>query len=311
MANSKYNYVRKFEASHHLLPDTYIILRLDGRCFTKFAASSNFQRPNDPRALHLMNASARATMHTIPDISVAFGQSDEFSFLLQRKCSLFDRREEKLVSIVVSTFTGWYIFLWPQYFAGGGGGEGEQPLLAPPSFDCRATCYPHVEHVRHYFSWRQVDTHINNLHNTAFWALVLKGGLMREEAADELEKTSSADKNEILFSRFQINYNNEPVIYRKGSVVYRDYQALEGGEEDATATATAGPSAPTQPPERKEQHKQQEEEQESTGVLKFKSKTQKEKKEKRARKAEIVIEHVDIIGDEFWERRPWLLGSED
>ncbi|KAG0638299.1 putative tRNA(His) guanylyltransferase [Tuber brumale] len=198
-----------------------------------------------------MNASARATRHTIPDIAVAFGQSDEFSFLLPLECALFDRREEKLVSIV--------------YFAGGGGGEGEQLLLAPPSFDCRATCYPLVKHVRHYFSWRQVDTHINNLHNAAFWALVLKGGLMREEVAEELEKTSSADKNEILFSR----------------VVYRDDQALE------------------------------EEEQETTGVLKFKSKTQREKKEKRARKAEIVIEHVDIIGDEFWERRPWLLGSED
>lgn len=31
----------------------------------------------------------------------------------------------------------------------------------------------------------------------------------------------SADKNEILFSRFKINYNNEPDIYKKGSVVFR------------------------------------------------------------------------------------------
>ena len=32
----------------------------------------------------------------------------------------------------------------------------------------------------------------------------------------------AADKNEILFSRFKINYNNEPEIYKKGSVVLRD-----------------------------------------------------------------------------------------
>jgi tRNA(His) guanylyltransferase len=32
----------------------------------------------------------------------------------------------------------------------------------------------------------------------------------------------AADKNEILFSRFSINYNNEPEIYRKGSVIFRD-----------------------------------------------------------------------------------------
>ena len=126
-------------------------------------------------------------MRTIPDIAIAFGESDEFSFLLPRECALFDRREEKLISTVVSTFTGWYVFLWPQYFAGEEGGGEEQPLLAPPSFDCRATCYPLVENVRHYFSWRQVDTHINNLYNTVFWALVLKGGLERQEAADELQ----------------------------------------------------------------------------------------------------------------------------
>lgn len=34
--------------------------------------------------------------------------------------------------------------------------------------------------------------------------------------------TLAADKNEILFSRFAINYNNEPEMYKKGSVVFRD-----------------------------------------------------------------------------------------
>lgn len=34
--------------------------------------------------------------------------------------------------------------------------------------------------------------------------------------------TLAADKNEILFSKFKINYNNEPEMFRKGSVVFRD-----------------------------------------------------------------------------------------
>jgi tRNA(His) 5'-end guanylyltransferase len=34
--------------------------------------------------------------------------------------------------------------------------------------------------------------------------------------------TSAADKNEILFSKFSINYNNELEIFKKGSVVFRD-----------------------------------------------------------------------------------------
>jgi tRNA(His) guanylyltransferase len=40
------------------------------------------------------------------------------------------------------------------------------------------------------------------------------------------------------------------------------------------------------------------------------SKTQKEKERKRRSKAEIVVQHVDIIKDDFWNDRPWLLGSD-
>lgn len=39
---------------------------------------------------------------------------------------------------------------------------------------------------------------------------------------DKCQGSLAADKNEILFARFKINYNNEPDIYKKGSVVWRD-----------------------------------------------------------------------------------------
>lgn len=39
--------------------------------------------------------------------------------------------------------------------------------------------------------------------------------------ADIRQGTFSADKNEILFKRFNINYNAEGEIWKKGSVVYR------------------------------------------------------------------------------------------
>ena len=37
------------------------------------------------------------------------------------------------------------------------------------------------------------------------------------------------------------------------------------------------------------------------------SKTQLDRLSKSRRKALVVVEHLDIIQDEFWERRPWLL----
>lgn len=39
------------------------------------------------------------------------------------------------------------------------------------------------------------------------------------------------------------------------------------------------------------------------------SKTQEEKDRKRRAKARITTQYVDIIKDEFWERRPWLLSN--
>lgn len=50
-------------------------------------------------------------------------------------------------------------------------------LLYPPVFDARCVCYPSLQTIRDYLSWRQADCHINNLYNTCFWALVDSGGM--------------------------------------------------------------------------------------------------------------------------------------
>ena len=39
------------------------------------------------------------------------------------------------------------------------------------------------------------------------------------------------------------------------------------------------------------------------------SKSQAEKDKKKKAKARITVQHVDIIKDEFWQRRPWLLSN--
>ncbi|KAI9837033.1 MAG: Glucose-responsive transcription factor [Sarea resinae] len=299
MANSKYEYVRNFEHSDALLPNTWIVVRIDGRGFHKLTSKYGFVKPNDRRALDLMNAAATAVVKDLPDIIIAYGVSDEFSFVFHQSCTLFERRESKLVTTIVSTFTAYYVHLWPSYFP-------ERPLSAPlPSFDGRAVLYPSVQNLRDYLSWRQVDCHINNLYNTTFWALIQQGGLDAKEAEKELTGSYSADKNEILFSRFHINYNNEPEIYKKGSVVFREYELVEpfttpntknlpslepdnAIEADAGAHVSADAAAADQ-----------------SGL----SKTQQERDRKRRAKAHIVVQHLDIIRDDFWERRPWILSN--
>ncbi|KAF2661984.1 Thg1-domain-containing protein [Lophiostoma macrostomum CBS 122681] len=235
MANSKYEYVRSFEQHDILLSNTWIVVRIDGRGFSKLTAKYKFTKPNDERALNLMNAAAEAVMKELPDLVLAYGNSDEFSFVFHKDCVLFERRASKLTTTIVSTFTSYYTFLWPTYFPA-------TQLTPPlPSFDGRAVCYPSDQNLRDYISWRQVDCHINNLYNTAFWTLVQQGGMEARAAERELSGTVSSDKNEILFSRFQINYNNEPEIFRKGSVLYRDFFPME-------AQSSPPPQSTREPP---------------------------------------------------------------
>ncbi|KAG8769156.1 tRNA-His guanylyltransferase [Ceratobasidium sp. 428] len=78
MANSRFAYVRSFELPDPLLPNTYMVLRIDGHVFHKFSDAHEFQKPNDERALCLMDKAAQTLMEEYPDIMLAFGESDEY-----------------------------------------------------------------------------------------------------------------------------------------------------------------------------------------------------------------------------------------
>ncbi|PSK35005.1 hypothetical protein B9Z65_1588 [Elsinoe australis] len=273
MANSEFEYTRKFEQSDTLPPGNWIVVRIDGRGFSKFTKRYSFAKPNDKRAIDLMNAAAVETMRGLVDIAIAYGQSDEYSFVFHEDTNLFERRAYKLVTTVVSTFSVQYAIQWSKFFP-------DQPLTEPfPTFDGRPVLYPKVKFLRDYLSWRQADCHINNLYNTTFWAMVQKGGQSPTDAELELKGTLSADKNEILFSRFGINYNNEPEVFKKGTVVYRDLSCAEISADV------------------------------SVDVNKPQSRSQADKERKKKQKASLVTEHVDIIKDTFWDQRPWILAG--
>ena len=156
MACSQYEYVKLFEKPLHLLQNTWLVIRIDGHGFSRFTSSHNFTKPNDIRALHLANHCARQVMNEFNDIILSYGESDEFSFVFRRECNMFQRREMKLVSTLVSLFTSNYVCAWRDFFP-------DLPLQYPPSFDGRAILYPTAKNLHDYLSWRQADCHINNL----------------------------------------------------------------------------------------------------------------------------------------------------
>ncbi|KAI9566915.1 Thg1 C terminal domain-containing protein [Boletus coccyginus] len=287
MANSKYAYVRKFELPDPLLQGCFLVCRIDGHSFHRFSEEHTFVKPNDERALQLMDHAAKDLMSEFKDIVLAFGESDEFSFLLRKSTNLYNRRHAKILSTLTSYFTSCYVFHWPQYFP-------DTPLRYPPSFDGRIVLYPDERAIRDYFAWRQTDTHINNLYNTVFWALVQQGGQTTTEAHATLRGTVSAQKHEMLFQRFKINYNDISARFRKGSVVVREKvrsscnDGCQVSEPEASQDTNDLPEPITI---------------QASEITQIPPKASQQEKPKTT----IEVLHCDIIGDEFWDARPHLL----
>ncbi|TKA57724.1 hypothetical protein B0A53_00873 [Rhodotorula sp. CCFEE 5036] len=291
MAGSRYAYVRNFELPDPLLPSTFFVIRIDGKGFHGFSKLHNFDKPNDKNALALMNEAAKRVVggrELNGECVLAFGESDEYSFVFKRTCKLHGRRSSKLVTLVVSIFSAAYVALWSKYFP-------NSPLTLEelPVFDGRVVQYTSEEEVRDYLRWRQVDTHINNLYNTTFWALVLQGGRTTTQADKDLQGTVSSEKQELLFSRFGINYNTVDDMYKKGSIVIwevetspppRQETTEEPAEDEATEEANlSGVDAPRP----------------SSSIPAGVKLRQRKKPAKSKRR--LVVVHEDLINDAWWE----------
>ncbi|BGP15118.1 hypothetical protein JCM10213_006550 [Rhodosporidiobolus nylandii] len=285
MAGSRYAYVRNFELADPLLPSTFFVIRLDGKGFHGFSKAHNFAKPNDVKALELMNEAAKRVMggrELNGECVLGFGESDEYSFVFKRSCKLHGRRASKLITLVTSVFTSAYVALWPRYFP-----NSSLDLEHLPVFDGRVVQYVTETEIRDYVRWRQVDTHINNLYNTCFWALVLQGGRSEFEANKELSGTISSQKQEMLFSQFGINYNTLDPMFRKGSIVLWEAEeepeeATKDGEEEGEKAEEPTPRPPGVP----------------DGV---KLRQRKASAKPRPKKRKLVVVHEDLIADSWWE----------
>lgn len=181
MANSKYDFHKDDERSTDLRFNrgTYIIVRIDGHHFHNFCADHNFHKPNDKRALDLMVESAKQVLRTFKGhIQLAYGHSDEFSFLVRSSSSLLSRRVFKITSMLPVIFATYYNSNWNKFFGDPNLGEVTERKY-DAWFDAKPKEYPNFAAVIDYFRWRQVDCHINNLYNTTLNALT--GRYIRHE----------------------------------------------------------------------------------------------------------------------------------
>ena len=244
-----------------------------------------------------MVLSAISVMESFTENFLAFGQSDEFSFAFKKNARLYNRRHEKILTNVVSQFTSAFVYYWPKIFVNG------PELKYPPCFDGRIVLYPSFQNLKDYFSWRYVDCHINDLYNTTFWALVQEGKMSKDEAHQKLKGTLSNDKNEILFSQFKINYNNQPEVYKKGSLVIRVKKSIserppKKGKNDNDEEVN---NKINEINKKNEEYINKCEKEYKIDELMIKNDKYMEEKI-NGLKGQIYVAHLDVVKDSFWNK---------
>lgn len=206
--------MRVYEESldQYILPDMYIVTRLDGRSFTRLTKEiCRFEAPFDEKFRDMMVDTVRQLM-TGSGFRIIYGytESDEISLLFHPKENSFGRKVRKINTTL----------------AGEASAVFSLGLGMTATFDCRVVPLPNSERVADYFAWRQEDSHRNSLNGHCYWAL-RKEGRSQLSATKELEGKGNDFKNELLFQR-GINYNDLPIWQKRGVGAYFKDVVREG-----------------------------------------------------------------------------------
>jgi len=186
--------------AHRVLEGTYIVLRVDGRSFSRLTERA-CEKPFDPKFHQRMTETAKALLTSLQG-RYAYTESDEISVLLPRDTDLFDREVEKLVSIA----------------AGAASAHMSLAMGEAVEFDARLWIGARRGDVVDYFRWRQADATRCALNGHCYWTL-RKEGKSVAEATRALLGMSVSRKNDLLFAR-GINFNELPSWQRRGSGIY-------------------------------------------------------------------------------------------
>jgi len=205
-----------------LLPELYLVARLDGNRFTRLTKEiCNFEAPFDIRFRDMMVETVKALMTYGFRVIYGFTESDEISLLFHPDEDTFGRKVRKYNSLLAGVASAAFT----------------QQLGQQAIFDCRMVPLPTAERVQDYFLWRQEDAHRNSLNAQCYWML-RKHGKSVAEATKKLEGQSVAFKNELLFQN-GINFDKLPNWQKRGIGVYWDIYEKQGFNPKTGQTETA------------------------------------------------------------------------
>jgi tRNA(His) 5'-end guanylyltransferase len=199
------------------IPAGYIVLRLDGKGFSKFT-EKHFEKPFDLRMSELMVNTATALVNEFGAI-YGYTESDEMSLLLPAGFNLHDRQFGKLLSIssaiVASSFT--------LQMAKAGLLSDDSDFVA---FDSRVWFAETREKVADYFRWRESDAVRCGLNTWIYWTL-RRNGYTPGQATRVLDGQGVAFKVDLL-KQFGVNFDEVPAWQKRGIGLYGETYLKDG-----------------------------------------------------------------------------------
>lgn len=199
--------MRVYETAHDhcVLPGVNLVVRLDGRNFTRLTKERvDFEKPFDARFRDLMADTTEHLMGCGFRVIYGYTESDEISLLFHPAEDVFGRKLRKINSVLAGEASAFFSLA----------------LGLQACFDARVSQLPRPEDVRDYFRWRHEDAFRNALSAHCYWAL-RREGLSARAATSQIEGLSTSAKNELLYQR-GLNFNELPAWQKRGLALYRE-----------------------------------------------------------------------------------------
>lgn len=208
MNDSLGNRIKMYEkigsASDKMMPGLPVIVRLDGKAFHTF--TKGFERPFDSRLTKLMIECTKYLVE-YADAKIGYTQSDEITLVLYadgKTQMMFDGKRDKLNSVLASACSVYFNHILPFFLP-----EELEDKLA--IFDCRAFSVPSFQEAVNCLIWREQDAKRNSIQIAG----------QSKFSHTQLQGKSCDDIQEMLFQKHEINWNDYPAFFKRGTYVQR------------------------------------------------------------------------------------------
>ena len=195
-----------FETERRFLPGLPIYARIDGRGFSKF--TKGMLRPFDPRMTETMIDTAKTIVEQT-HATIGYTQSDELSFVWipnENGDTWFDRKIAKMTSVLAGMATAAFIKAMMQRF------DNASDLLQKlPHFDARVICMPSSSEAANMLLWRNLDAAKNSVSMAAHHYF----------SHNSLQGVKSSEMQERLFQEANVNFNDYPASFKRGTWIRR------------------------------------------------------------------------------------------